>query len=98
MKALRFCVLGLLPVCHVLADEEVIKSRSPDGKFALRLASAFGGSAASIVDIKSRAVVVGEDDLHVSTELPNSEGETKLVWSSDSKRVAYCYHEHNRNN
>jgi hypothetical protein len=98
MKLLRFCVIGLLPIYGVLANEEVIKSQSPDGKFALRLASAFGGSAASIIDTKSHAVVVGEDDLQVSTEVPNSDGETKLVWSADSKRVAYCYHEHNRNN
>ena len=98
MKLLRFCVIGLLPICGVLADEEVIKSQSPDGKFALRLASTFGGSAASIIDIKSHAVVVGEDDLHASTEVPSSEGETKVVWSANSKRVAYCYTEHNRNN
>jgi hypothetical protein len=98
MKLLRFCVISLWPICGVLADEDVIKSQSPDGKFALQLASAVGGSAASIIDIRSHAVVVGEDDLKVSTELPSSGGETKLVWSADSKRVAYCYTEHNRNN
>src|SRR5215469_18699644 len=82
MKLLRFCVVGLLPICGVFADEDVIKSQSPDGKFALRLASAFGGSAAAIIDAKSHAVVLdknefGEDVLHVSTEVPNSDGETK---------------------
>ena len=103
MKLLRFCVIGLLPICGVFADEEVIKSQSPNGKFALRLAGAVGGSAASVIDTKSHAAVLdknefGEDVLHVSTEVPNSDGETKLVWSADSKRVAYYYHEHNRNN
>src|SRR6516225_6840901 len=102
MKLLRFCIIGLLPIYSILADEEVIKSPSPDGKFALRLVSAFGGSAASIIDAKYHAVVLdknefGEDVLHVSTEVPNSEVDTKLVWSADSNRVAYCYHEHNRN-
>lgn len=103
MKLRLFCVILILPICDVLGDEEVIKSQSPDGKFALPLASAVGGSAASIIDTKSHAAVLdknefGEEILHVSTEVPNSDGETKLVWSADSKRVAYCYHEHNRNN
>ena len=75
MKLLLFCVVGLLPICSVLADEEVIKSQSADGKFALRLASAFGGSAAAIIDVKSHAMVLdknefAEDVLHVSTEVP----------------------------
>jgi hypothetical protein len=94
MKLLRFCVIGLLPICGVLADEEVIKSQSPDAKFALRLASASGGSAASIVDAKSHAAVLdknefGEDVLHVSTEVVNSEGETKLVWSIKRNRKRF---------
>ena len=73
MKLLSFCVIGVLPTCGVLADDDIIKSQSLDGKFALRLESAAGGSAASIIDLKSHGLVLeksqsGEDILHVSTE------------------------------
>lgn len=97
MKLLLFCLASLGPVCGTLADE-VILSPSPDGKFALRLAAAAGGSAATIVEAKSHTAVTDEDALHFSSELPNSDGVTKLVWSADSRRVAYGYTEHNRNN
>ena len=63
-------------------DKEIIRDKSPDGKFALRITKEEGSSAA-IIDLKGKAEVATLDVYQNYTE------QTHLVWSKDSQRVAY---------
>jgi hypothetical protein len=65
------------------AAEEVIKDKSPDGKFALRVTKDDMGGSAAIVDLKSKGEVATMETYQNYTE------EAHLVWSKDSQRVAY---------
>jgi len=68
-------------------DKDIIKDKSPDGKFALRITKEEQGGArawgAAIIDLKSKDEVVGLDIYQNYTE------KAHLVWSKDSQRVAY---------
>ncbi len=67
------------------ADEpkEIIRDKSPDGKFALEITGENGGWSAAIIDLKTKGAVV---DLEI---YQNFTEEAHLVWSKDSQRVAY---------
>jgi hypothetical protein len=88
-RFIRYLLLGLLVLQLVgatLAEDEIVKSPSPDGKYALRLVKDSDGNAsATIIDVKSKAVVVDELDEVPHGHLKSAE----LVWSADSKRVAF---------
>ena len=78
----------LLIVSSVQAgDKDVIKDRSPDRKFALRLTKGDEGWGAAIIDLKSNDDVVGLEIYQNQSDLFIKQGH--LVWSKDSQRVAY---------
>lgn len=64
-------------------DKDVIRDKSPDGKFALQITKDEQGRSAAVIDVKSKANVVDLDVYQNFTE------EMHLVWSKDSQRVAY---------
>jgi hypothetical protein len=75
-------VLGCLVAS---ADEkEVVKDKSPDGKFALRITKEDQGWGAAIINLKDKEDVVG---LEIYQKSYTEKGH--LVWSKDSQRVAY---------
>jgi hypothetical protein len=71
----------LIANCFVslLKAEEIIKDKSPDGKFALQLIQGNDGWDAAIVELPTKKKL---------TE-PEAAGDVKLVWSKDSRRVAH---------
>jgi hypothetical protein len=62
-----------------LKAEEIIKDKSPDGNFALQLIQGNDGWDAAIVELPTKKKL---------TE-PEAARDVKLVWSKDSRRVAY---------
>jgi hypothetical protein len=78
----------LLIVSSVQAgDKDIIKDRSPDRKFALRLTKGDEGWGAAIIDLKRNDDVVGLEIYQNQSDLFIKQGH--LVWSKDSQRVAY---------
>src|SRR5438309_737718 len=81
-------IAALVVVSSLQAEEkEIIKDKSPDGKFALRMTKKEEVSWADIIDLK------GKDDV-VELEVYQNQGDVfikqgHLVWSKDSQRVAY---------
>ena len=61
----------------------IIKSPSPDGRFALRIQESDAGRKAALIEKASARVLV---DIGTAG-MPDN---TILVWSADSKRVAYA--------
>jgi hypothetical protein len=103
-KVLVASAFVLIANCFVssLNAEEMIKNRSPDGKFALRLIHGEEGWETSIVELPSRKTII---DLEVVATLGDHERrawvasvdtfriedyakDAKLVWSNDSQHVA----------
>lgn len=79
---------ALLIVSSVQAgDKDIIKDRSPDRKFALRLTKGDEGWGAAMIDLKSNDDVVGLEIYQNQSDLFIKQGH--LVWSKDSQRVAY---------
>lgn len=66
-----------------LGAEEIIKDKSPDGKFALQLIRSNDGWDAAIVELPTKKKVTESEAAGVV------EQDVKLVWSKDSQRVAY---------
>jgi len=86
MKTPLILSLSLVGICLLAegADEkEIIRDKSPDGKFALRIAGEDGGWSAGIIDLKTKQGVVPLEIYQNFTE------EAHLSWSKDSQRVAY---------
>ena len=79
-KTYFFCILYFGAFLSVALAEDLIKYRSPDGKFGMRLA----GDSSEIVDVKSGKTVL---------ELQEGSGswakDSKLFWSPDSKYFAH---------
>ena len=65
------------------SNKGVIKDKSPDGKFALRIWKGEEGWEAVIVDVRTKKSVL---DLDV---YGNSVEDMRLLWSKDSQRVAH---------
>jgi hypothetical protein len=77
---------GLTAFCF--AGDPVIKSPSPDGRFALRVSDPKEEGATPTVELiekKSGKVIV-----NLGTSYFSPRDGTYLVWSADSKRVAYA--------
>ena len=70
-----------------LEAKDIIRDKSPDGKFALRLTKGEEGWGAAIIDLKSKDDVVGLEIYQNQSDLFIKQGH--LVWSKDSQRVAY---------
>ena len=78
-----FCILyfgAFVSVAFVALTEDLIKYRSPDGKFGMRLA----GDSSEIVDIKS-----GKTALELQEVSGSWAKDSKLLWSPDSKYFAH---------
>jgi hypothetical protein len=65
-----------------LEAKDIIRDKSPDGKFALRIRKGEGWEAASI-EVRTKKTVVDLETYGSYTK------EARLVWSKDSKRVAH---------
>jgi hypothetical protein len=81
-KLLSILILVLGYFVASAAEKEIIKDKSPDGKFALRIWKGEEGWEAAIVDVRTKKSVV---DLDVYGNYVEG---MRLVWSKDSKRVA----------
>ena len=63
--------------------KDIIRDKSPDGKFALRITKEEQGWSAAIIDLKGKGDVVSLELYQSYTE------QAHLLWSKDSQRVAY---------
>ena len=66
-----------------LEAKDIIRDKSPDGKFALRITKDDMGGSAAIIGLKDNGLVATLETYQNYTE------EAHLVWSKDSQRVAY---------
>jgi len=84
-KTIAAVAVILIVNCLVpsLEAKDIIRDKSPDGKFALRISKDEQGGSAAIIDLKSKDEVVTLEVYQNNTE------EAHLVWSKDSQRVAY---------
>jgi hypothetical protein len=85
MRTIQALAVILVGVCLVpsLHAEDIIRDKSPDGKFALRITQGEEGWDAGIIDLKTKKEVAGLEIYQNFTE------DAHLVWSKDSQRVAY---------
>jgi hypothetical protein len=81
--ALLASILIALGVVSLLQAEEIIKDKSPDGKFALRIHKGEEGWEAAIIDLRTKEALA---DLDVYGNYVEG---MRLLWSNDSKRVAH---------
>src|ERR1700722_15699791 len=73
----------------VAADQVSTKCPSPDGRFAMRISEPIEGESQDLkVELIRKASSEVMADL--GTAIPNHVADTVLVWSADSKRVAYA--------
>lgn len=87
---LSMSLAGLLSICWSAESAEpkdIIRDKSPDGKFALRLTKEDVGWGAAIIDLKTKSDVVGLEIYQNQGDAFIKQGH--LVWSKDSQRVAY---------
>lgn len=63
--------------------EDIIRDKSPDEKFALRISQEEQGWSAAIIGLKDKKEIVSLEIYQNFTE------KAHLVWSKDSQRVAY---------
>ena len=75
-----------------LVAEEAIKYPSPDGRFALRITQSKDNEYHPTVDLIEKASGKAMLTLHSGSDTESfSSSESILVWSADSKRVAYGF-------
>ena len=67
----------------LIEAKDIVRDKSPDGQFALQITKEDEGSAAAIINLKTKENVVGLDIYQNFTE------DAHLVWSNDSQRVAF---------
>jgi hypothetical protein len=107
--ALLASILIAISFVSSLKAEEVIKDKSPDGKFALRMTHGEEGWDTEIIETATKKKVIDLESVAVSGDKDrivwmsdSSEpverygSEATLIWSRDSQRVAY-YNLHRRN-
>jgi hypothetical protein len=80
ISAFAVILIGLVPS---LEAKDIIRDKSPDGKFALQITKEDEGWGVAIINLKSKKDAVGLEIYQNFTE------EAHLVWSKDSQRVAY---------
>jgi hypothetical protein len=76
-------IFAILVLAVELKAEDVIKDKSPDGKFALRIRKGEEGWEAAIIEVRTKKTLV---DLDVYGDFVENMG---LLWSKDSNRVAH---------
>jgi len=87
LKTMSAVAVILIVHCLVpsLEAKDIIRDKSPDGKFALRITKEEdGGWEAAIIDLKKKVDAVGLE-LYQRGFIEQAH----LVWSKDSQRVAY---------
>src|SRR4029453_9144121 len=105
MKTKLLATIVLVVGCFVAAAEEkeIIKDKSPDGKFALRLTHGEEGWETAIVELPNKKKIVDLEVIatsgdherlawvrHVDTfRIEDYAKDARLLWSNDSQRVAY---------
>jgi hypothetical protein len=107
--ALLASIVIALGVASLLQAEEIIKDKSPDRKFALRMTDGEEGWDTEIIETATKKKVIdlesvaasGDKDRIVwmsdsSEPVERYGNEATLTWSRDSQRVAY-YNLHRRN-
>ena len=82
MAALAVILIGNCLVPSLQA-KDIVRDKSPDGKFALQIAKEDEGWGAAIINLKNNEEVIGLEIYQNFTE------QAHLVWSKDSQRVAY---------
>ncbi|PYJ44719.1 MAG: hypothetical protein DME85_14495 [Verrucomicrobia bacterium] len=101
--ALLASILIAISFISSLKAEEVIKDKSPDGKFALRMTHGEQGWNTEIIETATKKKVIDLENVAVSGDKDRivwmSESSTRaidtygdeatLTWSRDSQRVAY---------
>jgi hypothetical protein len=83
---LSLSLVGWLSIClfaEAAEPKDIIRDKSPDGKFALRITKEDVGWGAATIALKSKEVVVGLEIYQSYTEKAHP------GWSKDSQRVAY---------
>src|SRR5438552_3429719 len=85
MRTISTFAVILIASCIVpsLEAKDLIKDKSPDGKFALRIHKGEEGWEAAIIEMRTKETLV---DLDVYV---NFVEDMRLLWSKDSKRVAH---------
>ena len=85
MKLIAAFAFILIGSCLLAAPEakDIIRDKSPDRKFALRITKDDMGGSAAIIDLKGKGEVAALEVYQNYTE------QAHLVWSKDSQRVAY---------
>jgi hypothetical protein len=85
------------------SSREVIKDKSPDGKFALRLTPGEKGWETAIIDAQTKKKIVDLESVAISGDkervlwassvdtfrIEDYAKDARLLWSNDSQRVAY---------
>ena len=84
MRTISALAVILIGNCLVpsLEAKDIIRDKSPDGKFALRIRKGEGWEAASI-EVRTKKTVVDLETYGSYTK------EARLVWSKNSQRVAH---------
>jgi hypothetical protein len=85
LRAFVMLLLGCLASAGLGEDTSAIKFPAPDGRFALRVA----GLKVDLIETPSGKVMVDLGTLWVNREDQSEREEPVLVWSADSKWVAY---------
>jgi hypothetical protein len=85
MRTISALAIILIGNCLVpsLEAKDIIRDKSPDGKFALRIIKDDMSGSAAIIGLKDKGLVATLETYQNYTE------EAHLVWSKDSQRVAY---------
>lgn len=105
MKTKPLATIVLILGCFVATAEEkeIIRDKSPDGKSALRLTHGEEGWETAIVELPSKKKILDLEVLATSGDherqawvasvdtfqIEDYAKDAKLVWSGDSRRVAY---------
>jgi hypothetical protein len=105
MKRELLATIVLILGCFVAAAEEkeIIKDKSPDGKFALKLTHGEEGWESAIVELPGKKKIVDLEVIATSGDherrawvasvdtfqIQDYAKDARLVWSDDSQRVAY---------
>jgi len=77
------CWLGICLLAESAEPKDIIRDKSPDGKFALRITKDDMGGSAAIIGLRDNGELATLETYQNYTE------KAHLVWSKDSQRVAY---------
>jgi hypothetical protein len=77
------CILIATSFIPLLKAQEIIKDKSPDRKFAMRIAKGEEDWEAAIIEVRTKKKVI---DLEAYGSYAK---DARLVWSKDSQRVAH---------